>query len=123
MLLLWDRNFFSYQLWQALTGRGIQILARVKNHLVLRPIRHVADGSYLAKIYRSERDRRKDQDGILVRVIRYTLNDPQRVGHGEVHTLLTTLLDDEPYPAVELILLYHERWEEELVFDEQKTHQ
>ena len=34
-----------------------------------------------------------------------------------------TLLDDEPYPAVELILLYHERWEEELVFDEQKTHQ
>ena len=26
-------------------------------------------------------------------------------------------------PAQELILLYHERWEEELVFDEQKTHQ
>ena len=27
------------------------------------------------------------------------------------------------YPAEELIILYHERWEEELVFDEQKTHQ
>ena len=27
------------------------------------------------------------------------------------------------YPANELIILYHERWEEELVFDEQKTHQ
>ena len=27
------------------------------------------------------------------------------------------------YPATELIILYHERWEEELVFDEQKTHQ
>ena len=27
------------------------------------------------------------------------------------------------YPAKELIILYHERWEEELVFDEQKTHQ
>ena len=27
------------------------------------------------------------------------------------------------YPAKELICLYHERWEQELVFDEQKTHQ
>jgi hypothetical protein len=123
MLLLWDRNFFSYGLWQTLTRRGIHILARVKCHLVLRPIQHLADGSYLAKIYRNDRDRRKDRDGILVRVIHYTVNDPQRVGHGETHTLLTTLLDAEQYPARELILLYHERWEEELVFDEQKTHQ
>jgi hypothetical protein len=37
--------------------------------------------------------------------------------------LLTTLLDAEWYPALELIGLYHERWEIELVFDEQKTHQ
>jgi hypothetical protein len=123
MLLLWDRNFFSYPLWKTLTRRGIQVLARVKSNLVLRPIRHLADGSYLAKIYRNERARRKDQDGIVVRVICYTLNDPQRVGHGEVHTFLTTLLDAEQYPAIELILLYHERWEQELVFDEQKTHQ
>ena len=56
-------------------------------------------------------------------MIRYTLDDPQRVGHGEEHVLMTNLLDDELYPAMELILLYHERWEEELVFDEQKTHQ
>ena len=57
-------------------------------------------------------------------MIRYTLNDPQRIGDGEEHVLITNLLDDERcYPAMELILLYHERWEEELVFDEQKTHQ
>ena len=57
-------------------------------------------------------------------MIRYTLDDPQRIGHGEEHVLITNLLDDERcYPAMELILLYHERWEEELVFDEQKTHQ
>ena len=58
-----------------------------------------------------------------MRVIRYTLNDPQRVGHGQEHVLLTTLLDAERYPAMELVLLYHERWEIELVYDEQKTHQ
>ena len=96
---------------------------RVTNRLILRPIRNLADGSYLAKIYKSAYDREKDQDGIKVRVIRYTLNDPQRVGHGEVHVLITNLFDETLCPAKELIILYHERWEEELVFDEQKTHQ
>ena len=34
-----------------------------------------------------------------------------------------SLFDEDLYPAKELIILYHERWEQELVFDEQKTHQ
>lgn len=123
MLLLMDRGFYGYPLWKMLCARGIHILARVKAHLVLRPIQHLPDGSYLAKIYRSSYDRDKDRNGIVVRVIRYTHTDPQRVGCNEEHVLVTTLLDDALYPAQELIALYHERWEEELVFDEQKTHQ
>jgi hypothetical protein len=124
MLLLWDRNFFSYKLWKSLTHKKkLHILARVKGNLVLAPTEELADGSYLAKIYRNAYDRQKDRNGIVVRVIKYTLDDPQRVGHGEVHTLITTLLDAQDYPAEELILTYHERWEEELTFDEQKTHQ
>ena len=123
MLLLWDRNFFSYDLWKTVTARDVKILARVKSGLILEPIRNLADGSYLAKIYRTSYDRQKDRDGILVRVIRYTLDDPQRVGHGAVHVLITNLFDENIYPAEELILLYHERWEQELVYDEQKTHQ
>jgi hypothetical protein len=123
MLLLWDRNFFSYRLWDEVTSRGAKILARVKGNLILEPIRNLADGSYLARIYRTPEDRRKDRGGVVVRVIRYTLDDPQRVGHGEVHTLITNLLDADLDPAKELIILYHERWEQELVYDEQKTHQ
>jgi hypothetical protein len=123
MLLLWDRNFFSYRWWRAVTGRGCQVLARVKSHLILRPTRALPDGSYLARIYRNDKARRRDDGGVVVRVIRYTLGDPQRVGHGEVHVLLTSLLDAASHPAEELILLYHERWEQELVYDEQKTHQ
>jgi hypothetical protein len=123
MLLLWDRNFFSYALWRQVTARGVHLLARVKSNLVLRPIRELADGSYLAKIYPTPYDREKDRRGIVVRVLKYTLDDPQRVGHGQEHTLLTTLLDAEQHPATTLIGLYHERWEEELTFDEQKTHQ
>ena len=105
-----------------MTSRGVKLLARVKSGLILEPIRDLADGSYLAKIYRTPDDRRKDRDGIVVRVIRYTLDDPQRVGHGEVHILITNLFDEDLYPAEELIMLYHERWEQELVYDEQKTH-
>ena len=109
MLLLWDRGFFSYDLWKAVTARGVKILARVTSQLILKPIRNLADGSYLAKIYPTPEARRKGRDGLLVRVIRYTLDDPQRVGHGEVHTLITNLFDEDLYSAEELIILYHER--------------
>jgi hypothetical protein len=56
--------------------------------------------------------RNKDRHRIVVRVIRYTLNEPQRVGHQEVHTLTTNLLDEVQYPAGELIPGYHEHWKE-----------
>lgn len=123
MLLLLDQGFFSYELWRELDRRGVKVLARVNDQMVLRPIRNLADGSYLAKVYKSHYHRQKDRDGITVRVIRYTLDDPQRVGHGKAHVLITSLLDEGLNPAEELIILYHERWEQELVFDEQKTHQ
>src|SRR3954453_21681581 len=123
MLLLLDRGFFSYQQWRGLSELGVKVLARVTSNLILRPIRSLADGSYIAKIYKSGSDRDKDRDGIEVRVIRYTPDDPRRVGHGEEHVLMTNLFDEGLDPATELIVLYHERWEEELVFDEQKTHQ
>jgi hypothetical protein len=122
-LLLEDRGFFSYAAWKKLRARGVQLLVRIKRHMIFRPLYALADGSFVAKIYASDTDRRKDQNGIVVRVIEYTLDDPQRVGHGETHRLLTSLLDATLYPAHELVLVYHERWEEELVFDEQKTHQ
>jgi hypothetical protein len=123
MLVLWDRNFFSFPLWKRLLRRGVHMLARIKKHMVLRPLRTLPDGSYLAKIYQDDHDRRRDRRGIKVRVLRYTLDDPQRVGHAEEHRLLTSLLDGKAHPARELIVLYHERWEIELVYDEQKTHQ
>jgi Transposase DDE domain/Insertion element 4 transposase N-terminal len=123
MLLLLDQGFFSYELWRDLTATGVQLLARVPKSMVLRPIRTLCDGSYLAKVSPNDYHRRTDRDGIVVRVIRYTRDDPQRVGHGEEHVLITTLLDEGLHPAKELVILYHERWEHEQVFDEQKTHQ
>jgi hypothetical protein len=123
MLLLWDRGFLSYQTVSEVRRRGAHLLARIKSNLIFEPIRPLGDGSYLAKLYRNAADRRKDRDGILVRIIEYTFDDPGRPGSGEPHRLLTTLLDEALDPAEALIALYHERWEEELTIDELKTHQ
>jgi len=123
MLLLWDRNFLSYDLVQRVRQRQTQLLARIKNNLVFRPLRRLGDGSFLAKLYPSPRHRDRDEEGVVVRIIEYTLSDPGRPGSGEKHRLLTTLLSAARNPAQRLILLYHERWEEEVTIDEIKTHQ
>ena len=123
MLLLWDRGFFGFSLWKQTVQTGVEILGRVPQNAVLKSIQAFADGSYLAKIYACHSLRNRDEGGVVVRVIRYTIDDPQRVGHKQTHILITTLLDAALDPAFDLILLYHERWEIELVFDEQKTHQ
>jgi Insertion element 4 transposase N-terminal/Transposase DDE domain len=122
MLLIWDRGFFSYELISAVVRRGAHLLARVKGNTILRLIRRLADGSYLARIYPSAADRRRDTRGLLVRVIEYTHDDPNRPGAGERHRLITDLTHPEDMPAHEAPLVYHERWEEELAFDEIKTH-
>lgn len=123
MLLLWDRNFLSYTRVQQVLQRGSQLLARVKKNLIFQPLRRLRDGSYLAKLYPSPRHRERDQDGLLVRIIEYTFHDPNRPGSGDKHRLLTTLLDARQHPAGRLVVLYHERWEEEVTLDELKTHE
>lgn len=123
MLLLWDRNFLCYDLLRQVRERKAHLLARIKKNLIFTPIRRLADGSFLAKLYPSPRHRERDEGGLVVRIIEYTFDDPGRPGSGEPHRLLTTLLDAGRHPAKRLITLYHERWEEELAIDELKTHQ
>ena len=123
MLLLWDRGFLSYANVALVRRRQAHLLARIKKNLVFTPTRRLADGSYLAQLYPSWRHKDRQAEGITVRIIEYTLDDPGRAGAGETHRLLTTLLDPKRDPAKALIVLYHERWEEEGTIDELKTHQ
>jgi hypothetical protein len=121
-LLSEDRAFFNYDDWKHLHTR-VKLFLRVNSNRVLEPLQPLSDGSYLAKINPTAYDRAKDRQGIVVRVLAYRLEDPQRVGHGEEQRFITNLLAEQEFPARELILEYQERWEEALVFDEQKTHQ
>ena len=120
MLCLADRNFYSYRLWQKTSATGADLLWRVKRNARLDAIQQLPDGSYLARVYPSTKDRRHDTLGVVVRVIDYQLKGVP--GAEPIYRLITTLLDPEAAPATELAALYHDRWEIETAFDELKTH-
>lgn len=120
MLCLADRNFFGFQLWVQARSTGADLLWRIKTNIRLPREQPLADGSYLSRIYPSERDRRHQRNALSVRVIEYRL---QGVSDAEpIYRLLTSLLDPEAAPANELAALYHQRWEIETALAELKTH-
>jgi hypothetical protein len=120
MLCLSDRNFFGYQFWREACDTGADQLWRIKKNIRLPCEQRLPDGSYLSRIYPSERDRRHKTNGIVVRVIEYCLDG---VADAEpIYRLVTSILDHEQAPAQELAALYHERWEIETTLDELKTH-
>jgi len=122
MLVLLDRNFLSFEIASEIMQQKGHFLIRCKSNRVLPVLKRFKDGSYLSRIYASQYDQQQDRNGLDVRVIEYTLDEPVRVGCGELHRLVTSLLDYKKHPADKLIVLYHQRWEEELAFDELKTH-
>jgi hypothetical protein len=120
MLCLADRGFFGFAMWRQAAATGADLLWRVKKNLLLPCEDRLPDGSYLSRIYASEKDKRRRIDGVIVRVIEYRLEGVE--GAEPLYRLVTTILDHEQGPAGELAALYHERWEIETAFDELKTH-
>jgi transposase IS4-like protein/DDE family transposase len=120
MLVMADRNFYSFKLWQKVCASGAKLLWRVKSNLGLPVEQELADGSYLSTVYDSEDDRAK-RHGRQVRVIEYTLENSATPVQ-DSYRLVTNILDPQAAPVLELAALYHERWEIEGVFDEFKTH-
>lgn len=120
MLCLADRQFFGFALWTQAQATGADLLWRIKKNNRLASDRRLPDGSYLSRIYRSERDWRHKTNGLGVRVIDYRLEGV--VDAEPIYRLVTTILDHEIAPARELAALYHERWEIETALDELKTH-
>jgi transposase IS4-like protein/DDE family transposase len=120
MLCLADRNFFGFSLWVQARSTGAELLWRIKINARLPHEQPLADGSFLSRIYASDKDRRQQRNGMTVRVIEYRL---QGVTDAEpIYRLLTSLLDPVQAPAAELAALYHERWGIETALAELKTH-
>ncbi len=122
MLVFVDRGLVSYDLIQDVGQQGAHLVARVESRLKLTPIQYLSDGSYLAKFSPRDYPRRK-QEHIIVRVVKYTLNDEIRSSSQAVHRILTTLLDENLACSRQLVCAYHEHWEVEITIDELDTHQ
>jgi hypothetical protein len=120
MLCLADRNFFGFELWQLARGTGADLLWRMKKNMRMACEKRLPDGSYLSRVYPSERDWRHKSNGVVLRVIDYRLEGIE--GSEPIYRLATTILDPVKAPADELAALYHQRWEIETAFDELKTH-
>ena len=113
-LVTFDRGFYSIKLLEHAVELGVHVLGRVGSVPVYRGRRELADGSFITQIGPVRLGPKRQAGAVTVRIIEYTIDDPDRPGHNERHRLVTTLLDDALYPAAELIALYHERWEIEI---------
>jgi hypothetical protein len=127
MLVLVDAGITSGGFIEHVRERGAHALGALEAGVweQLRPQRRLADGSVLAWVgpTRPCQAHYPVHRGMWVRIISYRVTD-ERLGEvGKVYRLVTTLLNPRMAPALELIALYHERWEIELVIDEIKTHE
>jgi hypothetical protein len=99
-------------------GQNRHWLTRAKSNSKWRVLQRFADGDELVEMKVSSEARRQDPSlprTWTMRAIRY-----QRKGF-RPEVLLTSLRDPKTHPANEIVLLYHERWELELGYDELKT--
>lgn len=116
---LLDRGFVSWPALWNIASRGKQrhfLLQPKKNHNFVL-VKNLGQGDSLVEIKVSTRTRKmypQIPKRLCFRRLTYLFG-------GKPKTLLTSLLDPKTYPANELIRLYAERWENELVFDELKT--
>jgi hypothetical protein len=142
MLVLADRNFYSWALWHAAAGTGADLLWRVTASMQLAVIRELPDGSALAHVSNPAavhaRNRRNGQrrrrgsslppetgplPGMRVRVIEFRLEVTADDGSTRTgrYRLMTTLLDWRAFPAPDLAAAYARRWAVETGFGELKT--
>jgi hypothetical protein len=114
MILLADRNFGAGLLAAQVAGTKADFLIRVRTGCSspgLPVLSRYPDGSWLSRF-----------GGIPVRVIDAEVTVTTSAGRAASRCrLVTTLLDPARYPAADLAVLYHERWESETAYLELKS--
>ncbi len=137
MLVIADRNFYSFDLWRQALDTGADLLWRVKAGVTLPVVEPLSDGSYRSVVINPtisgarrvallDRIRRGEsvptRQAVPVRVVEYDIPDRAGNGTGELVCLITSILDPAEVTAVELATAYHDRWESETSFREKKTY-
>jgi len=124
MLALVDAGIISAGFLQAVRDRKAHVLASLPTRMWEKgPRRRLSDGSELVQLKPNKKGCYPLRQPIWVRILSYRVIDSRLGEVGKVYRLVTTLLNPQRAPAKDLIVLYHERWEIELVIDEVKTHE
>ena len=109
MIVLADRNFGAGPLAAQIAAAPAQFLIRVRTDSTgpkLPALRRHRDGSYSSRF-----------GGVPVRVIDAQITIATKAGRATSGSrLITTLADPHRYPAADLVTLYHQRWDIEMVF-------
>ncbi len=120
MLLLADRGFCGFPLWQRAVATGAVLLWRARSNMKPCHTQTLDDGSWLAEL-RPSGNAGRNAEPLVIRVIDYTIDDGR--SNDDTYRLFTTITDPAEASAVDLAGAYAQRWEIELAFDELKTHQ
>jgi hypothetical protein len=131
ILNLADRGFFSMDRWIRFSANGAHLAWRVKNgakSVPFKTIKTLPDGSELVLLRESGsmlgKRRRDSGDKTLprlpdtvARLVSFTVTArTARRARASVIKVLTTLLDPEQFPAIEIAALYTERWQAEVAY-------
>lgn len=118
-LVLLDRNFNAWQFLLGLRKAGHHFLIRAKDNMRGTTLAILGAGDRLVEMTIPRALRRRFPampKTVVVREISARIK-------GKPFRFFTSLLDPSAYRTVELVLLYAERWQEEIALDEIKTHQ
>lgn len=120
MVLLADRGFCGYPLWDKAQATGADLLWRAKSNMKPRHVETLDDGTWIGELRPGGNAGRRAEPH-RVRVIDYQVDDGRT--NDTAYRLFTTILDPTDASAVDLAGAYAQRWEIETAFDELKTHQ
>jgi hypothetical protein len=118
-LVLLDRNFNAWQFLLGLGQAGSEFLVRAKDNMRGVALALLGPGDRLVEMKIHSALRRRIPHlpkTVVVREITVRIR-------GAVYRFFTSLLDPVQLSTVELVQRYAERWEEETLLDEIKTHQ
>lgn len=118
-LVLLDRNFNAWQFLLGLQDGGSHFLIRAKKNMKGRILTVLGPGDCLVQMKIPRALRRRFPllpETVVVREISAYIQ-------GKPYRFFTSLLEPSTHTALELIHLYHDRWEGEIVLDAIKTHQ
>ncbi len=126
LLFLLDAGLYSFDIVWEIDQADQKFMVKAPRSLKLKPIQHLPDGSFLARLTRKVEDpdapptksgrKRWKKVSLTVRAIR------MEIPGFRPFTLITNILD-ETITARQLALHYHKRWDIEIAYDEIKTHQ